>query len=215
MLPTLWTVVSGPPISDQSPVGAYLLNFWKIWTSIGATQSVTDLLRSGYQITFLYPPTISMRPIHFPLYANNLDNYLVLEQSIQDMSRKKAIEPTDPRSLGFYSRLFVVTKKSGKWRPVIDLSPLNKSIKKTKFKMETIKIVLSSIQANQWFMSIDLTNAYFHIPIHPSRDISFDLSSRGRFSVPSIVLRDFHRLLRFHGGDENDRSVRSSKIHSS
>ncbi len=157
-----------PLTLDQSLVGACLLNFWEVWDSIGATKSVTDLLRFGYKIPFLYPPVLSMCPIRFPSYLNNSDKYLVLKESVQDMIQKGAIEPAEPRSAGFYSRLFVVPKKSGKWRPVVDLSALNKSIKKTKFKMETTRTVLSSIQANQWFTSIDLTDAYFHIPIHTS-----------------------------------------------
>lgn len=157
-----------PRTMDQSPVGACLLNYWEDWASIGANQKVIDLVRCGYRIPFLSPPTLSIRPIHFPSYTANSEKYQVLKESVTEMIQKAAVEKVDPRSPGFYSRMFVVPKKNGKWRPIIDLSPLNKSIKVTKFKMETTKTVLSSIQRNQWFISIDLTDAYFHIPIHQS-----------------------------------------------
>ena len=41
------------------------------------------------------------------------------------------------KSLGFYSRLFLVPKPHQRWRPVIDLSRLNTFLHVEKFKMET------------------------------------------------------------------------------
>ena len=39
-------------------------------------------------------------------------------------------------------------------------------INKQHFKMESVKSVRQSIMANNWAVSIDLTNAYFHVLIH-------------------------------------------------
>ena len=41
------------------------------------------------------------------------------------MLQKGAVEPMDQPGLGYYSRLFLVEKVTGAWRPVIDLSALN------------------------------------------------------------------------------------------
>ena len=57
-------------------------------------------------------------------------------------------------------------KTPGKLRAVIDLSLLNQYINKQHFKMETVKSVRQSIMAKDWAVSIDLTDAYFHVPIH-------------------------------------------------
>ena len=73
----------------------------------------------------------------------------------------------NPGTPGFYSRLFLVPKKNGKLRPVIDLSLLNHYIHKQHFKIETVKSVRQSIMYNDWAVSTDLTDAYVHIPIHP------------------------------------------------
>ena len=72
-----------------------------------------------------------------------------------------------PDSLGFYSRLFLVPKPGNRWRPVIDLSCLNKFLAISKFKMETPESIRASLCKNEWVTSIDLTDAYLHIPIHP------------------------------------------------
>ena len=47
------------------------------------------------------------------------------------------------------------------------LSLLNQYINKPHFKMEPVKSVKQSIMANDWAVSIDLTAAYLHVPIHP------------------------------------------------
>ncbi|XP_068214331.1 uncharacterized protein [Palaemon carinicauda] len=67
-------------------------------------------------------------------------------------------------SPGFYNRLFLVPKSSGGWRPVLDVSALNIFVEKTKFTLETTQ----SGHAVAWMVSLDLQDAYFHIPIHPT-----------------------------------------------
>ena len=67
----------------------------------------------------------------------------------------------------FYSRLFVVWKTSGSWRPVIDLSLLNRFVDISHFRMETIQSVLMSVRQGDWMASIDLRLAYLQVPVHP------------------------------------------------
>ena len=74
-----------------------------------------------------------------------------------------------PRSgSGFYSRLFLVEKATGGWRPVIDLSHLNDFVQLTLSKMETVASVLLSVREGDFLASLDLKDAYFQIPIHGS-----------------------------------------------
>ena len=48
-------------------------------------------------------------------------------------SSEGAVEPA-PQSPGFYSRLFLVQKASGSWRPIIDLSTLNDYVTSSHFR---------------------------------------------------------------------------------
>ena len=91
---------------------------------------------------------------------------------------------------GKNSRIFLVPNKNGKLRPVIDLSLLNRYIKKQSFKMETVKSVRQSIMNNDWAVSIDLTDAYCHVPrkylrfIHEDKIFQFtDLPFRMSLSL--------------------------------
>ena len=85
------------------------------------------------------------------------------------MLLKGAIRPLESNSgPGFYSRLFLVPKKTGDMRPVIDLSDLNKFVECPTFKMDTAELVRMDLQPGMWVTSIDLKDAYFHIPINKS-----------------------------------------------
>ena len=70
-----------------------------------------------------------------------------------------------PDSLRFYSRLFLVPKPGNHWRPVIDLSALNKFLAIPKFKMETPESIRASLRKGEWVTSIDLTDTCLHVPI--------------------------------------------------
>ena len=82
------------------------------------------------------------------------------------MLDKGALEIVRDPGLGFYSRLFLVEKATGGWRPVIDLSQLNVFVRQTPFKMETVASVIASVREGDFLASIDLKDAYFQIPVH-------------------------------------------------
>ena len=83
-----------------------------------------------------------------------------------------ATRPTGPvekvvvkSSLAFYNRLFLVPKPNQKWRPILDLSQLNLYLRTSTFKMETPETIRLSLQKGEWVISLDISDAYFHIPI--------------------------------------------------
>ena len=90
-----------------------------------------------------------------------------LREEIENLLNKRAVERVqNPETPGFYSRIFLVPKKNGKFRLILDLSLLNRYIEKQAFKMETVKSVRQAMRLNDWAVSIDLTDAYLHVPIH-------------------------------------------------
>ena len=65
-----------------------------------------------------------------------------------------------------FSRLFTKAKKNGKLRPVIDLSTLNLLLVVPTFRMETVEVISKNITEVLWTCSVDIKNAYFHVPMH-------------------------------------------------
>ena len=131
---------------------------------------------------------------------------------------KDAIEPASSEP-SFYSRLIVTPKVTGGWRPVIDLSRLNRFVRFSHFHMESSLSVLHSLCPGDWMVSIDLQDAYLQVPVHPEsrrflrfclghqtfqfRVLCFDLSSapqvftRVMAPISSIRHRFGYRILRY------------------
>ena len=93
----------------------------EVWSDEGEEPWVVEVLRWGYQIPFCQAPTLSRDPIPFPAYCPDSIRGKALVGEVQSLLAKGAIEIAPLPSPGFYSRLFVVMKALGAWRPVIDL----------------------------------------------------------------------------------------------
>ena len=91
----------------------------------------------------------------------------VLQAEISTLLQKGTIEPVlFPISPGFYSRLFLVPKPEGKWRPIIDLKALNFYLKVPKLKVESLQSICVSLLPQNFEISLDLQDAYFQVQIH-------------------------------------------------
>ena len=148
------------------PVGGRLRQFFPEWERLGSHRLITGLIRNGYKLPFRERPNLSRVPCIVSSYTG-FDKQNTVWTSIQDLLQKGAIEVVHtPDSLGFYSRLFLVPNPGNRWRPVIDLSALNKFLAIPIFKMETLESIRASLRKGEWVTSIDLTDAYLHVPIH-------------------------------------------------
>ncbi len=75
-------------------------------------------------------------------------NAPVLRKEIAVLLAKDAIEPVPPaeRRQGFYSPYFIIPKKRGGLRPILDLRVLNRALHKLPFKMRTRRRIIKCIQ---------------------------------------------------------------------
>ena len=166
--------VGTPPPNDSlkaslsPPVGGCLRSFRRDWQTNKCSSNVLNIITNGYVLPFLSKPKL----VRFPLIQSEykaLQKDQALATCIQPLLPKNAIERVENvKSLGFYSRLFLVPKPHQRWRPVIDLSRLNTFLHIEKFKMDTPESIRTSLIPGEWVSSIDLSDAYLHIPIHPN-----------------------------------------------
>ena len=144
-------------------MGARLADFAPHWRSLLGNCRATGIVKDGVGIAFQQQPQLTHQSISFRTRNSRQD----LQQAVDALLMKGAIERvTNVRSLGFYSRLFLVPKKTGDLRPVIDLSTLNRHMVVPHFKMETQGSVRSAIRSQEWAVSIDIRDAYLHVPMH-------------------------------------------------
>ena len=153
--------------SNSPPVGGRLRSFSRDWQENNCLSNVLNIITNGYVLPFLSKPNL----VRFLLIISEykaLPKDQALADCIQSLLSKNTIERVENvKSLGFYSRLFLVPKSHQRWRPVIDLSRLNTFLHVEKFKIETPESIRTSLIPGEWVASIDLSDAYLHISIHP------------------------------------------------
>ncbi len=151
----------------QWRVGARLPHFIANWQAITTDPWILQIVSQGLTFQFLEgPPPLTTKPLETPL-AGEFREYLVT--AVGDLLAKQAVIeiPNFAESPGYYSTYFLTTKKDGSLRPILNLKKFNKYLVKEKFRMETLKQILSTLDMNDWLVSVDLKDAYLHVPIHP------------------------------------------------
>ena len=146
------------------PLAGRLACFVQNWEVVTQDHWVLQTI-TGFQIKFLREPFQSMPPNNSSLSSNEQE---LIDLEVESMLSKGAIKEIHPPESqeGFYSNLFLVPKKDGGTRPVINLNKLNEFIPPQHFKMEGIHTLKDLLRENDWLTKVDLKDAYFMVPIH-------------------------------------------------
>ena len=165
-LSSVHNVTNVPLVAPNLPVGSRLHLFWEKWAALNVNPRVVSVLREGYVLPFRSRPHLTREPTITSCYVDPHRNSYLLE-ALHQLLNKNAVELVqNQKSLGFYNRLFLVPKPNNRWRPILDLSNLNKFLKTQTFKMETPETIRTSLQSGEWVTSVDFKDAYFHVPIN-------------------------------------------------
>ncbi len=151
------------PLHDTMIPLSHFLHEWERLP--GVSLWVLRTIRTGYTLQFGKNPR-RFDGVHLTV-VNSAAKASVLQQELSSLLQKGAIEevPQSEVERGFFSRYFLVPKRDGGLRPILDLRRLNLSLYKGKFKMLTMRTIMSQVQEGDWFVTIDLKDAYFHIQV--------------------------------------------------
>ena len=161
-------------LQSRIPVGGRLRFFWKEWRAIGASRRIARWLSKGYRLPFAQDQESLAReglrkvcPAELRTrYAEGSEKAKALKSMLNELLEKDVIEPVKAESPVFFNIVFLRPKPGGKWRLILDVSRLNKFLVVEKFTMDTVQVMRKAIECNSWGSSIDLSDAYHHIPIH-------------------------------------------------
>ena len=65
----------------------------------------------------------------------------------------------------YLAPIFIVPKKDGEYRMILNLKELNENIVYHHFKMDTFESALKLVKKNCFFASADLRHAYYSVPL--------------------------------------------------
>ena len=91
---------------------------------------------------------------------------LAIDFELERLLAKEVIEPTRHEPGEIISPIFVREKKDGRFRLILNLKELNKSVTYTHFKMDTLQTIINLMSPNCFMASVDLKDAYYTIPVH-------------------------------------------------
>uniref|UniRef100_A0AC35GWB7 Reverse transcriptase domain-containing protein n=1 Tax=Panagrolaimus sp. PS1159 TaxID=55785 RepID=A0AC35GWB7_9BILA len=134
----------------------YYLNNWKIITQ---DRWVLKTIK-GYALPFK-----SARKLRSPKCRTPRITGEVIEKEDQELLAKKAIFKISKKKARWVSPIFLVPKKDGSQRPVINLKGLNKKVIIKHFKMENLLMVKDLISKGAFMAKMDMKDAYFGVPI--------------------------------------------------
>ncbi len=87
---------------------------------------------------------------------------------------------------------------------MLDLRVLNESVMQLKFKMLTLRQIVSQIRSEDWFVTIDLKDAYFQMSMSQEvPEVRFwgqSIPVSGSSVRPSIITLHFHEMRRCSPG---------------
>ena len=154
-----------PPIMVEGRVLAGRLRlFLRNWQSLTKDSWVLSTIR-GYEIPLFQTPSQKHPPVSV---VSREENSLYLRRgsvtSREGCNRSDKGQPTG----GFFLHIFTVPKKGGERRPIINLKGLNRFVAHNHFKMEGIPTLRDLITPGDFMFKLDLKDAYFTVPIHPS-----------------------------------------------
>ena len=134
-------------------------SFWRAWSGITSDPWVLNLIQSGLSIDFITDPHQEKIP-RTPALSE--EHSAICDSEVTFLLSKGAL--VEAVQNGFISTIFVIPKKSGGFRPIINLKALNEFVEHNHFKMEGIHTLRRSLRPDDWLAKLDLQDAYLTIP---------------------------------------------------
>jgi hypothetical protein len=157
-----------PSTFGDIEVGARLLKFASAWFSFTSDPWVLSVVTGGYLMDFIEEPFQSSFP---PDCVTSAEMSVICDQEVEALLQKKAIFQISRPVDGFVSNMFTIKKKRENendpqlWRPIVNLKHLNSFIQYEHFKMEGLDSVKFIMRKDDWMVKVDLTDAYFVVPV--------------------------------------------------
>ncbi len=130
---------------------------------MGMSQSLLQWASKGFWLLIASSPILHCHPNHC---LDNLQEAF-LNKEVKHLLQEQAIHLLCDDKPAMILPLGVVTKKNGKFHPIMDMRFLNSFLTVPKFKFKGLKELASIIHEGDWLVMIDFKDGFQHIEVHP------------------------------------------------
>ena len=168
------------PNPTLTPVTGHTVFFTDNWKGIQAI----------HQIPFVEEPSQHFHP---STKANSAEERDLILEEISSLLAKDTIEEVPMGELRYSNNMFLVAKKAGGKRPVLNLRPLNNFVPNETFKMEGIYLLKDFLKHNYFMTKLDMRDAYCSIPVDKQSRCYLQIYFRRKtLSVQGFGVWPFH-----------------------
>ena len=148
----------------QNVQGGNLRYFIKNWYKYTKDKYILDIVTNGLKLELNELPCQHSK-FNYSLSTKEKE---VISTEIKKLFKKKVVVRSTRESNEFISGIFTRSKKDGSERMILNLKNFDKFVNYKHLKMESINNILNIIRPNVYMASIDLKDAFFSVPIHPT-----------------------------------------------
>ena len=150
---------------NRIPVGGRIRFAKENWKIITPERSfAAKVVDKGFKIDWIGKPKL---PLNLKNPHTDPEGQAVLDKEVASMQEKGVIRQVNGNPDGAVSPFWARPKaKPGQWRPILSMKKINKFIRYVKFKMTTVKKMRTWLRPDYYMTSLDLSDAYFSIPLH-------------------------------------------------
>ena len=93
---------------------------------------------------------------------------ITINKFIEDLEEKGMISRCTDQECVFVCNGLTIPKSDERYRFVCTFSGLNKNMLKDPFGMQMLDEVLTALEGNTWFSTLDLVDGFFSLPLYPA-----------------------------------------------
>ncbi len=181
-LPLATEVVANSPSPGDQGIFGSLRRHIEFWESIGACESVLNIIRYGYSIPFVTVPP----PLNSPNNQSALKHKEFVSQEIKEHITQGFV--LEVKSKPYCVNPLTVADNGDKLRLVLDMHSSNDYVRKVKFRIEDMKTLIPLLQKSGFMAKFDLKKGYFHVQMNPNNYQYLGFQWEGKFYVFTVLV---------------------------
>ncbi|KAA6402068.1 MAG: hypothetical protein EZS28_002402 [Streblomastix strix] len=142
-------------------IGGKLQAFSQAWDKIGSL----DLMRQGAQANWLhsYSKNLLYKSKQIKEFKGNRKEEELFHKALQEEIDQGIVIEVNPQSVKYLNKTFIIPKKDGRIRKILDCRQVNQQLGDLKYKSEDFRTVYNIAQRGDYGTTLDISSAYNHI----------------------------------------------------